>query len=169
MSPSRFHRPPGTLWGRLLVFVPAAAWYAVICAFSAQTGAESGRLSGALVDQSIGWLGEWGEIFRWNWEAVQLLSFLIRKAAHMGVYFILAALVLYGLWRLGRTPPAMAGLTLCACAVLAALDELHQRFVPGREGKPTDVLIDLGGAACFLLLWWALRALLTRRRPRRPS
>ena len=120
---SRRSSAPVTSWrGRVLVFAPAAAWYGVIFAFSAQTGDESGKLSGAIVDQSIGWLGKWGEIFHWNWEAVQLLSFLIRKAAHMGIYFILAALVLYGVRRIGRTKTA--AWTGLVCAVLAGLDEL---------------------------------------------
>ena len=34
-------------------FLPAAAWYAVIFAFSAQTGEESGQLSGRIVHGSI--------------------------------------------------------------------------------------------------------------------
>ena len=154
---------PVTSWrGRMLVFAPAAAWYGVIFALSAQTGDESGKLSGAIVDQSISWLGKWGEIFHWNWEAVQLLSFLIRKAAHMGIYFILAALVLYGVQRIGcGKAAAWTGL---ACALLAALDEVHQIFVPGRDGKVTDVLIDLGGVACLLLVWWAITAIAGRGR-----
>ena len=154
---------PVTSWrGRVAVFVPAAAWYGVIFAFSAQTGEASSELSGAIVDQSISWLGEWGEIFHWNWEAVQLLSFLIRKAAHMGIYFVLAALVLYGVTRLGCGKTA--AWTAAVCAVLAALDEVHQLFVPGREGKVADVLIDLGGVGCLLILWWAVTAIATRRR-----
>lgn len=161
---------PVTSWrDRVLVFVPAAAWYGVIFAFSAQTGDESGKLSGAIVDQSISWLGKWGEIFHWNWEAVQLLSFLIRKAAHMGVFFILAALVLYGVTRLGRGKTA--AWTGLVCAVLAALDEVHQVFVPGRDGKVTDVLIDLGGVACLLLVWQIAAAIARARRkaPARPG
>ena len=156
--------PVTSWWGRVLAFAPAAAWYGVIFAFSAQTGDESGKLSGAVVDRSIGLLGKWGEIFHWNWEAVQLLTFLIRKAAHMSIYFILAALVLYGVKRLGCT--RAAAWTAGACAALAALDEVHQVFVPGRDGKVTDVLIDMGGVACLLLMWWAAGAV-ARARARR--
>ena len=39
-------------------------------------------------------------------------------------------------------------LALAAGAIYAALDEYHQRFVPGRSGEIKDVLID----ACGLLL-----------------
>ena len=49
-------------------FLPAAAWYAVIFAFSAQTGEESGRLSGRIVHGSIGLMGELGALFRTDWD-----------------------------------------------------------------------------------------------------
>ena len=63
--------------------------------------------------------------------------------------------------------PSMAW-ALGLCTVLAALDEFHQRFVPGRDGKLADVLIDLGGAVCFLLLSLALSAI-RRAKARRKS
>ena len=77
-------------------FLPAAAWYAVIFAFSAQTGEESGQLSGRIVHGSIGLMGELGALFRTDWDALQLLSFLVRKAAHMGVFFVLTGLLFLG-------------------------------------------------------------------------
>ena len=42
---------------RIRAFLPAAAWYAVIFAFSAQTGEESGELSGVIVHGSVGLRG----------------------------------------------------------------------------------------------------------------
>ena len=48
-----------------------------------------------VVEESIGWMGDWGAIFRVDWDALQFLSFLIRKAAHMGVFFILTGLLLF--------------------------------------------------------------------------
>ena len=92
-----------------------------------------------------------------------LLSFLVRKAAHMGVFFVLTGLLLFALWRLGTSPRTQAGLSLGLCALLAGLDEFHQTFVPGRDGKLPDVLIDLGGGVCFLLLWLLLRHLRGRK------
>jgi len=36
----------------------------------------------------------------------------------------------------------------------AITDEVHQLFVPNRQGSPWDVLIDsIGGAAGLLVLW----------------
>ena len=114
-------------------FLPAAAWYAVIFAFSAQTGEESGQLSGRIVHGSIGLMGELGALFR------TLLFLGFRR-----------------LWTNRKTSMAAA---MGLCAVLAALDEFHQLFVPGRDGKLSDVLIDTCGAVCFLLFSLALAAL----------
>lgn len=159
MLPSRWNTPPATRAGKLAVFLPALLWYALICFFSSQTGSESSHLSGLVVKGSINWMGDWGAVFRVDWQALQLLSFLVRKAAHMGVFFVLTGLLLFALWRLGASPRTQAWLALGLCALLAGADELHQTFVPGRDGKLPDVLIDLGGGVCFLLLWLLLRLL----------
>lgn len=162
MTLSQLKAPARSRREKVLAFFPAAVWYAVIFALSAQTGEESGRLSGAVARRSIGLLGELGEIFDTDWDAFLLLSFLVRKAAHMGVYFILTALLFYGLWRLGAGPRPRLAAAVGLCALLAALDEFHQLFVPGRDGKLSDVLIDLGGGVCFLLFWLLLSALWPR-------
>ncbi len=47
-----------------------------------------------------------------------------------------------------------AGLVLLASFLYAASDEIHQAFVPSREGRPMDVLIDTGGAALGLAAVW---------------
>ena len=109
MLPSRWNTPPATRWGKVAVFLPALLWYALICFFSSQTGSESSQLSNLVVEESIGWMGDWGAIFRVDWDALQFLSFLIRKAAHMGVFFILTGLLLFALWRLGASPGPRPG------------------------------------------------------------
>jgi len=156
--------PARTRREKVLAFLPAAAWYAVIFAFSAQTGEESGRLSGALVERSIDWMGEWGKMFQTDWDAVLLLSFLVRKAAHMGIFFILTGLLFLAFWRIGTRPPLAVAAPMALCGLLAVLDEFHQTFVPGRDGKLPDVLVDLGGGVCFLLAWWVVRTLQRGRR-----
>lgn len=115
-------------------FLPAAAWYAVIFAFSAQTGEESGQLSGRIVHGSIDLMGELGALFRTDWDALQLLSFLVRKAAHMGVFFVLTGLLFLGFRRLWTNRKTSMAAAMGLCAVLAALDEFHQlRPRPGRQ------------------------------------
>jgi VanZ family protein len=69
-------------------------------------------------------------------------------------------------WPAGRIVWA----TLLWCALVATLDELHQRLVPGRTPLLSDVLIDLAGAMLGMVamaLWWGKRAL--RRQGTEPS
>ena len=82
-----------------------------------------------------------------------LLDLILKKAAHMIEYGILAFL----LWRaLSRGQGALsrsAWVTAFVVSVLyAASDEYHQTFVPGRNGTPVDVGIDTVGALIALLI-----------------
>jgi VanZ family protein len=82
-----------------------------------------------------------------------LLDLILKKAAHMIEYGILASL----LWRaLSRGQGALsrsAWVTAFVVSVLyAASDEYHQTFVPGRNGTPVDVGIDTVGALIALLV-----------------
>ncbi len=128
-------------------------WYTIIFCFSAQTGRNSGALSDSLAERLLRFV--WPGFFLKTeaeraviWSTV---TFCLRKAAHMAAYFILTALLLWAVrkWPSPRRPVLWV---VPACAVLAALDEFHQTFVPGRSGQLRDVLIDLTGAGCFLLL-----------------
>ena len=135
-------------WKHVARWLPAAGWYAVIWYFSAQTGSESQALSDGVLE-AFGW-----DIQNALMTLSALLSFLIRKGAHMGVFFVLTGLLVFALWRLVKNPALRGGAALCLCALLAGLDEFHQTFVPGRSGTPRDVLVDVLGGACFLLFWF---------------
>ena len=76
-------------------------------------------------------------------EALAVVHFVARKAAHVIEYAVLAGLwwrALGGAW----APLALALLT-------AILDELRQSFMPGRAGSIRDVLLDCVAAGAALL------------------
>ena len=107
-----------------------------------------------------------GPFLRWlkpdlSEAAVERAVFAVRKTAHATEYAVLALL----LWRARRQPRrpdpwpwrwSEAGFAWTVAAIFAATDEWHQSFVPNREARVGDVLIDAGGAALGLL---ALRLL----------
>lgn len=81
-------------------------------------------------------------------------DYVLRKAAHLAVYAVLAAL----LWRAGRGALSLTGRTLFAFAFSLAVlyafsDEWHQSFVPGRGASALDLALDAAGAfaACLRL------------------
>ena len=86
-----------------------------------------------------------------------LLDTILKKAAHMIEYGILAFLLWRALSR-GRDTLAWSALvTAFLVSVLyAASDEYHQTFVPGRKGTPVDVGVDAIGALVALLVLGSL-------------
>lgn len=144
-------------------WLPAAGWYAVIWYFSARTGSESQAMSDGVLE-AFGY-----DIQNSAMTLTDLLAFLVRKGAHMAVFFTLTGLLLFALWRPVKRPALRGAVALALCGLLACLDEFHQTFVPGRSGMPRDVLIDMLGGVCFLLLWALVRAVRSRRGTERQS
>jgi VanZ family protein len=80
---------------------------------------------------------------------------LIRKMAHVTEFGIFSTAVFHGLrgprhgWRWD-----WAVLTLAIAAAYAGLDEWHQSFVPLREPRVRDVMIDSLGALLAQVIVW---------------
>ena len=140
---------------RLFVWywLPVLVWMGVI--FSASSDQRSMQHSSRLVDPIVRWLFP-----HLSDEAVRAVVFAARKCAHLAEYAVLALL----LWRALHQAPkpeaarwrwAGAGLVLALVALYAASDEIHQTFVPSRQGCVEDVLLDTTGAALALLCLWA--------------
>ena len=75
---------------------------------------------------------------------------VLRKAAHVGEYAVLGAL----LWRALRSGP----LALLAGSAYAVTDEVHQVFVSGRQGSALDWVIDTIGIAAGVFVCARLAA-----------
>ena len=54
--------------------------------------------------------------------------------------------------------------SLVFCAGYAALDEIHQVFVPERAGRVFDVFVDSCGAAAGILIFTVIAALFIKRK-----
>jgi len=95
---------------------------------------------------------------------VEHVHFLVRKAAHVTEYAVLALLVLRALRILkdipaGRWSWSLASVALGIFAVYAATDEIHQMWVPTRGPSVHDVIIDSVGATVGLALaFWRMAA-----------
>ena len=142
------------IWPWLLVL----AVYAVIFWFSAQPGEISDAQSAAIKGMLGGYEAEWLEVF-------------VRKFAHVSLFFVLGALAGFAWLRHGGDEPSRYRravlYAVALCAALAASDEFHQFFVPGRAALVSDVMLDTAssalGALCLAGLAW-LRARKNRRR-----
>jgi len=86
-------------------------------------------------------------------------DFILRKLAHVFVYFVLTILIFDVLWIEFKNKQLSFRRMYFIAGFLAFLyavsDEIHQTFVPGRNGSPVDVAIDSLGiliGILFLLL-----------------
>ncbi len=139
---------------------PALVWALVISGFS--TGVFTAEHTSRIIIPVLHWLFPHAARSTLNH-----IHFFIRKSAHFTEYFILSLLVLRGI-RAGRpeTRFAWALVVIAIVACYASLDELHQRFVPGRTAAVGDVLIDTSGGVAAQLVA-ALAMLLGHVRERR--
>ena len=120
---------------RILLWIPQMHWYRIIWGFSAQTASASGKVSDGLLHCILivlapAYARSEADI---QGAAVEVLSFFERKAAHMFLYFLLVILLLAALAPFVRNILRRSAAAGVFCAVLAALDEIHQTYVPGRS------------------------------------
>jgi len=117
-------------------------WAALIAAFS--TDAFSAEHTSRIIVPVLHWLFPTmaaRTVFR--------IHHYIRKAAHVGEFFLLSLFLVRGI-RAGQQgwKVAWATTAVAIAAGWAALDELHQAFVPSRGPSMRDVMIDITGAIC---------------------
>jgi VanZ family protein len=135
------------------------------------------------VERLAGWHRTWPRPLRWAlpvvWMCViyvlsaqptlpsassALWDVLLKKGGHMAGYAVLTLLI----WQaLGCR---RLGLAWVLAVAYAASDEVHQTFVPGRNGTPVDVVVDAVGAlAAAIVVWQGTIRQVERRGPRRAA
>ena len=88
----------------------------------------------------------------------------LRVSGHLLAYAALAGLLLLALARLGRPRPGQALLAWTLAVAYGLTDEFHQSFVPDRNGRLDDVLVDAVGAALGVVIGWIVLTALARAR-----
>jgi VanZ family protein len=134
---------------RLKYWLPAIGVAIMISLFS--THYFSGEQTGRVIIPILRWLFPSASN-----HMLHLMHVGIRKAAHVTEFAIFSIAVFHGIraerygWRLD-----WAILTLLIAVSYAGLDEWHQSFVPVREARFRDVLIDSFGAVLAQGYVWA--------------
>lgn len=123
---------------RLVTWLPPVVWTTVVLSFS--SASFSADNTGGLLGPLLAWL-----LPGLSPSGIEAIHGLLRKAAHVTEYAVLAALWWRALTRGGMRPHAAAWLTLLIGVTVAAVDETHQSFVPSRTASVRDVLIDTAG------------------------
>jgi len=133
---------------RLTYWYPAICVAILISVFS--THAFSGDQTAHIIIPILQWL-----LPSASMHTLRLIHFGIRKAAHITEFGVFSIAVFHGVrggrygWR-----PEWALITLLIAMSYAGLDEWHQSFVPLREARFRDVLIDSTGALLAQVFVW---------------
>lgn len=112
-------------------------WIIVIFSFSLQSGEESGRLSSGIVAWIV------GLFFPEDFAHIELVHYLVRKAAHFTEYFILGVLLSLTVREAKLSRGGLKAWAMGTC--VACCDESIQLFSDGRAGQITDVMLDSSG------------------------
>ncbi len=128
--------------GKVLSIIIFIFWLSLIFFFSNQSGEVSGK-SSSLVIQFVNSILQ---LFNSNIDIsnYSVTSFIIRKMAHMFLYFSLYLITYYLMYQLKISK--RKSLALLFCLFYATTDEIHQLFVNARSGQIVDVGIDMMGA-----------------------
>lgn len=137
-------------------WLPPIAW--VLLIFLASTDLMSAEHTSRFIGPLLRWISP--DVTPATIAAVQLI---VRKAAHVMEYAILAVLLARALAVTSSDVRFRRGLLVMFCAgCCAVLDEYHQSFVVTRTGSLVDVFIDVTGAGLGLALYLAFAR---RKRP----
>lgn len=91
-----------------------------------------------------------------------IVDFFLRKGAHILEYFLLYLALFWGFLEQKlntisyKTFILIQTKTFCIGFITTLLDEWHQTWVAGREGKPLDIAFDLIGFLLAYILIWAI-------------
>ena len=128
-----------------MLTILSIVWIMVIFSFSLQSGEESGKLSGGIVAWIV------SLFFPDDFAHIELVHFLVRKAAHFTEYLILGILLSLTVREAKWIKPVLIPWGIGTC--VASCDETIQLFSDGRAGQITDVMLDSSGVltGCMIL------------------
>ena len=136
-------------------FLPAIGMMCLIYYLSGQDGVTSAGLS---LKVSIKVVELASKIFDHPLTGEEILQYadmihyLIRKFAHMGLYFLLAVSVSFPLYVYGLRGIPLMIVAGGFCVAFACGDEYHQSMVAGRGPSKKDVMIDSVGVLAGIIL-----------------
>lgn len=96
-------------------------------------------------------------------EKIENCVFIVRKSAHFLEYFILGVLIINVLKDYKVLSIKIFILSILFCLLYAISDEVHQLFIPQREGRVLDVLIDTSGSIIGVSIYCLINKVKNRK------
>ncbi|MEF9991650.1 MAG: VanZ family protein [Romboutsia sp.] len=136
-----------------IYLIAAILWMGLIFYMSNQPATVSAMQSGDLVSflEKIPYIGATIT----HLMNIGVGEFVIRKSAHMFLYFVLMILLYMSMYDDKKNIKQLMILSFIYTALYACTDEIHQLFIEGRSGEIRDVMVDstgalLGGACIYI-------------------
>ncbi len=143
---------------KYISWIPAVLLMIIIFLFSAKPAVNSNESSLSIASRILTTYEDMTDLHFSEAERIIKLNeinHVIRKGAHFSEYALLASTLAFHLLVLGFSKRKLYLYSVVLASFYAATDELHQKFVEGRSGQLSDVIIDTSGAvvgAFFFLL-----------------
>ena len=126
-------------FGKIISLILLIVWLSLIFYFSNQNGSVSENSSNFVINL----LNIVFKNFNLDIKSIESISFIIRKLAHMFLYFVLYLLFYYTMYQFNIKK--RKNLSLVFCLFYAISDEFHQLFIPNRSFQIFDIFIDMLG------------------------
>lgn len=132
---------------RAIILILLLVTFYIIFGFSNQNGEESGNLSGEIAKLTLPILP-----IENSQQNLKRAEAIIRKIAHFSIYTLVGFLLMCFVSTYHLKEKKRIGISLSIGILYAISDEIHQKFVPGRSCKITDVMIDSMGVLLGILV-----------------
>ncbi len=139
-------------------------WMTFIFLMSMQPAEQSSQLSGGIVSKLIAALFHNFDSLSLQQQSnmTNIITFIVRKAAHFSEYFILSVLAYFAVPVIKSNVRYITAFVICV--LYAVSDEIHQYFVPGRACRVLDICIDTLGILVALFVIFIILNLFKRRK-----
>ena len=142
---------------KYIILICIVLFMGVIFLFSNVKGEESDRQSIGLLENTIGNIASIIDKDITEEEKNELylrLNYPLRKTAHVLEFFVLSLLICLFLHNLNIDMLKVIIFTFIISFAFARGDEIHQLFVPNRNGCFLDVMIDTIGILILLIIYY---------------
>ena len=129
---------------KYISIIALVIWMGIIFYMSGQVATTSSGMSSFFVEPIKPYAPDFSE---------DAITFIVRKSAHIFMYFVLGMLVFNVLRQYIHNNNKLVIFSIIFAFIYAITDEIHQMFVPERSAEPRDVLLDTLGASLGVALY----------------
>ncbi len=140
---------------KIIYLILVILWMSLIFYFSNMVSYKSDEKSDKVIDSTVIKVAEFFKkdlTDEQKYNIYRYSVYPVRKYAHVFEYFVLFILVFLYINCYEISLRNKLIYSLIVCIVYACSDEVHQRFVPGRDGNVVDILVDSCGSFIGLLI-----------------